>query len=284
MSRIIIYGIVIVVLFLLSRWRVGQMFYYPTQEVYDTPAAHGLRFEEVTFASKDGTRLSGWFVPAVGRAKGTVIHFHGNAENMTGHFGFVSWLPAAGFNLFVFDYRGYGKSAGRPGKRGVYEDSLAALGYCRSRADIDRNSLMMLGQSLGGTQALAVAAASGKEGIRAVVSDSTFFSYRTIVRDKIGEMPLLAWFKTPLSGLLVSDDLSAADAVGRIAPVPLLLIHGTRDEVIPYRHAERLLERAGQPKTLWRIEGGGHTEALIAQDSPYRKRLAAFFEEALKRP
>lgn len=284
MTRLIIYSIVIVVLILLGRWRVGQMFYYPTREVYDTPAAHGLRFEEVTFTSKDGTLLSGWFIPAVGAAKGTVIHFHGNAENMTSHFGFVSWLPAAGFNLFVFDYRGYGKSAGRPTKQGVYGDSLAALAYVRSRQDIDRTRLLLLGQSLGGTQAIAVAANSDKNGIRAVVSDSAFASYRAIVRDTISRMPLFSWFKTPLSRLLMGDNLSAADLIARIAPVPLLLIHGTRDGIVPYAHAEQLFARAGQPKTLWRIEGGDHTDALLAAESPYRKRLAAFLESSLSLP
>lgn len=282
MTRLIIYSIVILILFLLGRWRVGQMFYYPDRTVYDTPANHGLRFEEVTFTSGDGTRLSGWFIPAVGTAKGTVIHFHGNAENMTSHFGFVSWLPAAEFNLFVFDYRGYGKSAGRPNKRGVYEDSLAALAYVRSRKDIDHNRLLFLGQSLGGTQAIVSAANADRQGIRAVVSDSTFASYQDIVRDTIAHMPLLACFKGPLSRLLIGNDLSAADAVARIAPVPLLLIHGTRDEVIPYSHAEELLARAGQPKSLWRVEGGDHTDALIHPDSPYRTKLLTFFENAMK--
>jgi fermentation-respiration switch protein FrsA (DUF1100 family) len=282
MTKIIIYSIVFLILFLLGRWRVGQMFYYPDRTVYDTPASHGLRFEEVTFTSKDGTRLSGWFLPAVGAAKGTVIHFHGNAENMTSHYDFVSWLPSRGFNLFVFDYRGYGKSAGRPTKRGVYEDSHAALAYVRSRKDVDLNRLLLLGQSLGGTQAIAVAGSDSMQGIRAVVSDSTFYSCHSIVRDTIAKMPLLSFFKTPLATLLISDDLSAAEAIGRIAPVPLLLIHGTRDSVIPYDHAERLLERAGQPKTLWRIDGGEHTDAFIASDSPYRKQLVAFFEEVLR--
>jgi len=96
---------------------VGGLFYQPDRKIYDTPDRHGLKYEEVSFQSKDGTGLSGWFVPAVGKPKGTVIHFHGNAQNMTAHFGFVSWLPEQGFNLFVFDYRGYGKSAGKPDRR-----------------------------------------------------------------------------------------------------------------------------------------------------------------------
>ncbi len=100
-------GLFVAALTLSCRGCVGKLFYYPDQEVHDLPARHGLKFEEVTFSSRDGTRLSGWFIPAVGTPQGTVIHFHGNAQNMTSHFGFVSWLPQAGFNLFVFDYRNH---------------------------------------------------------------------------------------------------------------------------------------------------------------------------------
>lgn len=137
MNNLIIYCLVILVLFLIGCVRVNQMFYYPDRTVYATPADSGLHFEEVVFLSRDGTELSGWFIPAVGEAQGTILHLHGNAENMTSHFGFVNWLPAAGFNLFVFDYRGYGKSAGSPNRAGVYEDSCSALAYLRSRDDID---------------------------------------------------------------------------------------------------------------------------------------------------
>jgi hypothetical protein len=282
MNNLIIYCLIVLALFLISCVRVNQMFYYPDRTVYATPADQGLRFEEVIFPSRDGTELSGWFIPAVGKAQGTILHLHGNAENMTSHFGFVDWLPAAGFNLFVFDYRGYGKSAGRPHRVGVYEDSCAALAYLRSRSDIDPTRLLILGQSLGGALALVVAGDGERQGVRAVVAESSFYSYRSIVRDSIGRIPLLSFFKTPLAHVLIDDDLSPADYVGRIAPIPLLLIHGTEDEIIPFRHAELLWERAGEPKALWRIEGGHHTPAFAAPDSPYRLQLEEFFAAALR--
>jgi hypothetical protein len=282
MNNLIIYSFVILVLFLIGCVRVNQMFYYPDHIVYATPADNGLRFEEVVFSSRDGTALSGWFIPAVGEAQGTILHLHGNAENMTSHFGFVDWLPAAGFNLFVFDYRGYGQSAGRPHRAGVYEDAGAALVYLRSRDDIDPTRLLVFGQSLGGALALAMVGGGERQGVRAVVVESSFYSYRSIVRDSIGKMPLFSFVKTPLARILITDDLSPADYVGRIAPIPLLLIHGTEDEIIPFRHAELLLERAQEPKTLWRVEGGNHTVAFIAPDSPYRHRLVEFFAAALR--
>ena len=282
MNNFIIYSLVILALFLISCVRVNQMFYYPDRIVYSTPEKNGLRFEEVVFPSRDGTALSGWFIPAVGAAKGTILHLHGNAENMTSHFGFVDWLPAAGFNLFVFDYRGYGKSAGHPNRAGVYEDSCAALAYLRSRDDLDPTRLLVLGQSLGGALAIAMVGGGERLGVRGVVVEASFYSYRGIVRDSIAKMPFLSFFKTPLAQILINDDLSPAAYVGRIAPIPLLLIHGTEDEIIPFRHAELLLERAKEPKTLWRIEGGNHTTAFVVPDSLYRRQLVEFFAAALR--
>lgn len=260
---------------------VGRLFYYPDRRVYQTPAEKNLRYEEVTFRSKDGTRLSGWFIPAKGTPVGTVIHFHGNAQNMTAHFSFVDWLPAEGYNLFTFDYRGYGKSEGSPDRQGLYEDCRAALDYLRSRPDIDRNALLILGQSLGGANAIAVVGDGDRDGIRAVAIESTFFSYRSVVRDKIGAIPLLGWFKWPLSYLVIGNGHSPGDAVGGIAPLPLLLIHGDADQVIPYHHAQWLYAKAGEPKLLWTVKGGGHTEALINLE--YRSRLLQFYREALGR-
>lgn len=261
---------------------VGRMFYQPDRTIYDTPDRHGLKYEEVIFQSKDGTRLSGWFIPAVGKPKGTVIHFHGNAQNMTAHFGFVYWLPTQGFNLFVFDYRGYGKSVGTPDRRGVYEDSLAALEYIAARPDIDHNRLLVLGQSLGGANAIAAVGSRPPGGIRAVVIESAFASYRDIVRDKLADIPLLSLFRTPLSHLLICNDLSPDTVIANIAPTPLLIIHGTRDTVVPYSHGKRLLELAREPKQLWTVEGGDHTEAFADPASEYRQRLVAFFNEALR--
>jgi uncharacterized protein len=261
---------------------VGRMFYQPDRTVYDTPDRHGLRYEGVTFQSRDGTRLSGWFIPAVGTSRGTVIYFHGNAQNMTAHFGFVSWLPARGFNLFVFDYRGYGASDGTPDRRGVYEDSLAALDYIAARPDIDHNRLLVLGQSLGGANAVAAVGSHPIAGIRAVVIDSAFASYQGIVRDKIAGMPLLSFFRTPLSHLLIGNSLSPDAVIANIAPIPLLIIHGTSDRVVPFAHGKRLFELAREPKQLWTIEGGDHTEAFADPGSPYRQRLVTFFNEALE--
>jgi len=252
---------------------VSGLFYYPDRTTYQTPARHGLRYEEVWFGS--GNRLNGWFVPAVTEPSGTVVHFHGNAQNMTSHFDYVRWLPREGFSLFVFDYRGYGRSPGKPERSGIVEDCVAAIEYVRARPGVDPDRLLILGQSLGGAMALAALASRGTEGVRAIVIDSTFYSYRAIVRDKISQMPILSLLKWPLSLVLIGNSHSPAHTIGRVAPVPLLLIHGTHDRVIPCRHGERLFERARDPKQLWLVNGGAHTDALLRRAC--RRVVVEFF-------
>lgn len=278
----LVLGLAVVVLFCSMTGCVSRMFYYPDRAVHGSPADAGLAFTEVRFASRDGTALSGWFVPAIAAATGTVIHLHGNAQNMTAHFSFVDWLPARGFNVFAFDYRGYGASAGRPDRRGVYEDSLAAIEHTLSRPDVDPARVVVFGQSLGGANALAVLGREGTRGVKAVVADSVFFSYRAIVKDKIGAMPGLSVLRGPLSRLAIGDDLSPGDVVDRIAPVPLLFLHGTADRVIPASHSQRLYDRAREPKTLWLVPDLDHTEAIT--NRRWQDRIAAFLLAALDAP
>lgn len=193
---------------------VESMFFHPDRVRYETPSALGLRYEPVVFRSSDGTALSGWFIPATGRAdprqaKGTVIHLHGNAQNMSAHWRFVAWLPAQDYNVFVFDYRGYGESEGKAEARGVFEDSKSAIAYVRSRADIDPARLLVFGQSLGGTNAIAAVGAGERQGVRAVAIESTFYSYSSIASEVL-----------PGAGMLVGDTYASSKYVAAIAPIP----------------------------------------------------------------
>ena len=181
----------------------NSLFYYPDKKIYSNPSHKNLVYEDVFFYSKDGTKLHGWFFPSkIQQARsapvGTVIHFHGNAQNLTAHVSFVDWLPASNFNLFTFDYRGYGRSDGTPNRRGIYEDCIAAIRYIQTRKDIDQGRLFILGQSLGGVNALAVLGKNTFSGIRAIAVDSAFYSYRRIVKDKIAAIPIIGLLKKNL--------------------------------------------------------------------------------------
>lgn len=252
--------------------------YYPDDEAYDSPYSRGMAFDEVDFLSGDGTRLSGWFIFARDiadprQAKGTVIHMHGNAQNMTAHWQLAEWLPLRGYHLFTFDYRGFGQSDGVPEPKGVFEDAVAALDYVRSRQDIDTERLFVFGQSLGGMLAIAAASAS-PEGIRAVCAESPVHSYSLAFRDRM-----------PEHRPRVDDTYCAAGRVARLAPVPLLLLHGTADNVVDYSHAVALMEEAKAPKRLVTIEGGSHIDAMTRRyGTRYQDLMAAFFDEAVSAP
>ncbi len=258
----------------------NSLFYHPTDQVYLTPEDAALSYENVYFESMDGTKLHGWFIPAREKAWGTLVHFHGNAGNITANLKMVSFFPYQGLNVFMFDYRGYGKSQGHPYRKGVYEDSLSAVRYVVSRKDVDKESLFFLGQSLGGANAIAVASLGRDIALRAVVIDSSFYSYRSIVRDKIAEIPVLSWFKTPLSFMMATDSFHSGDMIGSISPTPLMIIHGTSDRIVPYHHGVELFERANEPKLLVTIDGGDHISALMPQHLEFRQKILDFFRRS----
>ncbi len=210
-----------------------------------------------------------------------MIHFHGNAQNLTAHVAFAAWLPAAGYHVFTFDYRGYGKSAGEPSRKGLWQDGIAALRYAASRADVDPDRLAVLGQSLGGAVALPAIVDANVPGIRAIVLDSTFYSYRRIVRDKMQELPVVRWFRWPLSWLVISDAYSPHRAIAERPRVPLLIFHGSADRVIPPEHGRLLYEAASEPKRLVVIEGGYHTDALMRDRGEHRREVVRLLDEAM---
>ena len=247
-------------------------FYHPDNRAYANPAEDGYTYEDVQFPSADGTRLSGWFIPAKNKAIGTVIHFHGNARNMGSHYPYVSWLPTKGFNLFVFDYRGYGKSQGVPSRQGVYEDSVAAVEYIKSRTDIDQGKLILFGQSLGGANAVCVLGKNKFDGVVGIAIDSAFSSYKSIAIERV------TWLK-PFAYFLIGNKLSPKKYVGDISPTPLLIIHGTNDEVVSYKHAKKLFKKAKEPKQLWTVEEGSHIAALGSHLEEIAPRLHAQFVE-----
>lgn len=252
-------------------------FYFPDRLNYDSPHRTGRSYEEVAFQSADGTGLWGWFIPAgncekPADAKGTVIHMHGNAQNLTAHWQFAEWVPDRGFNLFVFDYRGFGMSQGQPDPKGIFEDAVAAINYVRSRTDIDTRKLFVFGQSLGGMLAIASVAAS-PEGIRAVLAEAPAHSYSAWMNDRL-----------PGAGDQLDDTYTAGAYVAHLSPIPLLLLHGTRDRVVPYTHSVRLLAEAREPKELVTIGQGEHVDAMTDRyGSLYQDRMIAFFEESLKK-
>nr|WP_318384786.1 alpha/beta hydrolase [uncultured Enterobacter sp.] len=252
-------------------------FFYPNDTVYGPMPVFA---ESVTFNAKDGTRLHGWFIPSAtgpaGRATATVIHAHGNAGNMSAHWPLVSWLPQRNVNLFMFDYRGYGQSQGSPSQAGLCDDTQSAIAYVRQRSDVDPQRLVLLGQSLGGNNVLAAfgqeTQTPGRSGIRAIILDSTFSSYSAIASDVV-----------PGSGILLNNRYSADRYIAAVSPIPVLIIHGKADRVIPWQHSETLYRLAGQPKQAILIPDGEHIDAFSKRHGTrYQDAALRFIQNALQ--
>lgn len=260
-------------------------FYYPNRHIYARPEQTGLRYERVSFVASDGPRLKGWFFPAVshgsadGAARGTVLHLHGNAGNITGHFEHVAWLPAAGWNVLCFDYRGYGRSQGRTTREGTIRDAHAALDYLLARPDVDPRGIVALGQSLGG--AIGIVLAAERQEIRALATDGAFDSYRRIASCHIRQNPLLLCVAWWVPSVLMGKSHDPVDCIGRIAPRPVLIIHGTEDAIVPVDMARRLFDAAGEPRHIWLVDGADHYDPLREHGDEGRARLLAFFDQAI---
>jgi len=257
-----------------DRW-----FYHPSQAVYAAPEEIDLPYESVHFASGALT-LHGWFFPATGagEAKGTIVHCHGNGGNITGHFKFIAWLPAMGWNVFAFDYRGFGRSEGDPTRAGTIADAHAAVEYVQSRPDVASDRVVVLGQSLGASVAIVVAAQ--RDDLAGAVIEGAFSSYRGAAAF-VCRQSLFLWGVAPFTKMLVGSGLDPIDFVGNGLSLPKLFITGTADRICDHRQTVALHATASDPKELWVIPGGAHLEALRDADGEGRSRVEGFLSRCV---
>ncbi|TBR16864.1 alpha/beta hydrolase [bacterium] len=258
-----------------------NIFLQPSKRLFLRPETVGARWEEARFNSADGTPLTGlWFASGRTPAKGVVVQFHGNAENMTSHFLSVWWLSLEGWHVLAFDYRGYGASGGKKDLDGSVADGAAALAYARAKAP--GLPLVVLGQSMGGALALASLERDGGEGLSALVLESTFASYVGIARDKLKLWWLTRYVRGPLAYTFVSDRYRPARLAARRKPVPLVVVHALEDPVVPYAQGQSLYKAAAGPKEWWESPRG-HAEAFTTHGAEFRPRLVRFLDDSLTR-
>lgn len=252
-----------------------QQFYRPSARSYGAQAELGLEPEAVSFDSADGTMLHGWFLHSDDEPLGTVICFHGSDRNITHTTRNVHWLTQRGFNVFVFDYRGYGQSEGTPDRKGLVEDSVAAIDYVMTRSDVRPDRIILYGQSMGGQLALNAASIRKDAGIRLVIAEATYARQSYHLSDKLGQFGPL-WLVKWGGWLLTSDEYSGEAAIADLRSTPVLLVHGNLDTGVRPYHSERLFDAAAGAKEIWRYEGLGHLQ--IFNDGPQQDRLVEFMK------
>jgi len=286
---------------IMAFWGANQLIYPPEPDPEGSPSDYGLPYLEVIFPSRDGLRLHGWFIPSErsplppladddwsGDSKGTVIFCHGRFGSKDPDLKYAPFFREAGYNTFLFDFRGHGRSEGEYSSFGYYErlDLLGAIDLLQSKG-ISRFGV--LGFSLGGVVGIATAAQSRP--IVAVISDGGFAQSRKVVEAgsrKKGFPTLLAALIVPLmlwiAGRRLGCDLSEADSlrwVDKITPRALLLIHGAEDPYVSVEDVRRLYDVAGEPKELWIVSEAGHRQVDEVRPAEYRRRVLGFFDRYL---
>jgi alpha-beta hydrolase superfamily lysophospholipase len=258
-----------------------RFLFYPMKPWARTPAQLGIEYEDVEIVTADGTRLSAWWLDARGEVQGTVVFFHGNAENISTHLGSVYWLPERGYQVLMVDYRGYGSSQGRPGLPEVFEDIKATLEKAYGDPRVAGKPIFMLGQSLGAAMSGYVVATNPalNKPLDAVVLDAAFASYPQITRE-VASRHWLTWsFQYPASWTMPRK-YNLVDHIAQISPTPVLIIHGTQDQIIPFTNGEILFSAARDPKNFLQYDGP-HIETF--RDLELRQMMLDFFAKSVQR-
>jgi fermentation-respiration switch protein FrsA (DUF1100 family) len=242
---------------------LNSLLFFPARKILATPAQAGLAFEDVAIETGDGEQLHGWWVPTpAGSAGAHVLLCHGNAGNVGDRVMHAALLCAAGLDVLLFDYRGFGRSTGRPSELGTYRDAHAARSELLARPVVDPDRVIYLGESIGGAVALALALEHPPAGL---VLMSTFTSVRDMARRHYPYIPRTA----------VPDAYPSLRRVPELR-APLLIIHGDRDEIVPLLHADALFDAAPNPKRLHIIEGVGHNDLVTVAGEQWAGAVTDF--------
>ncbi len=266
-----------------------------TREWYATftdllePRDAGLPQEDITLVSKEGFKLSCWFVPQRKKPVGTVIYLHGVGDCKIGGVPYARLFFGRGFNVFLYDSRRHGLSEGYYCTYGFHEklDLSIVLDYLRSRRDVAIGKIGVFGTSMGAAIALQAAALDPR--IDAVIAEASFTDLRTIMVDYQKRLIKLPWHF--LRNLAMSRSQKLAGFKARfVSPIhavrnvhkPVLFIHGTDDTRIRAEYSRTLYHNANQPKELLLIQKGDHTDLLNVGGSEYEQRIVEFFEKHLQ--
>ena len=246
----------------------SSMVFFPYTAIDQTPAEWGLAYEDVFLETKDGVRLHGWYIPHHGSQQ-TLLFFHGNAGNISHRGASVEIFHRLGLNLFIFDYRGYGKSQGKPDEEGLYKDARAAWRYLTDQRGFEQEDIILFGRSLGGAVAAELAAEVQPGGL---ILESTFSSAKDVAN---ALLPVLSRL------IILRYDFNTAAHVRRVAS-PLLVLHSPDDEIIPFHLGEKVFQAANEPKSFVRMRGD-HNSGFLMSQPDYERALGAFISSLILR-
>ena len=236
--------------------------FFPETSFDQTPDELNLHHKEVYFLSEDGKKLHGWFFP-LKKEFPVILFCHGNAGNISHRLENIRLLLDQKLQVFIFDYRGYGRSSGRPSEKGVYCDGLAAYDYLTKTVHIPSTNIIPFGRSLGAAVAIEI---SLKRRTRSVILESAFTSAKEMART-IALFYLFSFF--------VPTHYNNLKRIGHVT-VPKLIIHGREDEIVPFSMGQKLFEAAKAPRYFFPVRDAGHNDTFIAGGRKYFETITSF--------
>ena len=238
----------------------------PGRQIQATPEVIGLDYEQVTLTTSDDELLDAWFIPA-DPARGTLLFCHGNAGNNSHRLDSIRRYHELGLSVLIFDYRGYGRSTGKPTEQGTYRDADAAWQHLVAQRGIPPERIILFGRSLGASIAADLATRQPAAG---VILESAFTSVPDIAAQLYPWLPV-RW----LSRYRYNTEKKLADIHS-----PVLIVHSRDDEIIPYSNGERLYAAANESKLFLELRGG-HNDGFMVSGDSYIRGLDVFINEVL---
>ncbi len=260
MFIIVFFGILILI-FLTYKYYEHKHIYSPDSNIISTPEEFGIEFQDIKFSSRDMVLLHGWFIR--GQRERVILFLHGNKHNISFPLQYIDMLEKLGYSVFLFDYRGYGKSNGIPTERGLYQDALGAYDFLLKKG-YKEDDIVLFGRSLGGAVAIYIASKIKAKGL---ILDSSFTSMYDLSYDIFG-------FHFPK--WLISNRYESLELIKNLM-IPKIIIHSKDDDLIPFYHGRRLFEYASSPKEFLEIKGS-HISAFSVSKEIYTDRIKKFLD------
>jgi uncharacterized protein len=241
---------------------LNSLLYFPSRAIIETPKRDGLNYRDLALECDDGERLHGWWIDARTDPLGHLLLCHGNAGNIGDRVLHAALLTATGFDVLLFDYRGYGRSSGRPSEEGTYRDARAALTGLLEQPGVDPARVFYLGESLGGAVALELALERPPAGL---VLLSAFTGVRELGRLHYPFVPTA----------LIPDAYPTLRRIPELR-APLLVLHGDRDDIVPLSQGRALFESASQPKLMHVFPGLGHNDLVPLAGAEFARVITSW--------
>ncbi|RJP29154.1 MAG: alpha/beta hydrolase [Candidatus Omnitrophota bacterium] len=237
--------------------------FYPSKDILAYPSSSGIPFEDIMITTEDNLKINGWFLQNP-KAKYTLLFLHGNAGNIGDRIDKIGMLYELGLNILIIDYRGFGKSEGKPSESGLYKDASASYHFLVNKRNIAADEVILYGESLG--TAVAVDLAS-KNKVKALILEGAFSSGKDMAKEIYPFLPRI----------IFSNSYNSLAKV-RGAKMPKLFIHSREDEIVPYRLAQKLYGVSSFPKKIVSINGP-HNESFLISFPEYKKAIKEFIDK-----